>query len=120
MNKVFFPILFFVLGFWACENREPQTGNKIPFDFEWKFALNEQQGAEQSGFDDSDWRLLDVPHDFSIEHPFDSTHSTNGGGGFAYSGIGWYRKSFETKPDFQDKQIRILFDGVYRNSAVWI
>jgi beta-galactosidase len=120
MHKVFFSILFFVTAFWACKNNEPQTNNKIPFDFDWKFALNEQQGAEQPGFDDSDWRLLDVPHDFSIEHPFDSTYPTTGGGGYAYSGIGWYRKHFVTEPGFSGKKIWVLFDGVYRNSEVWI
>ncbi len=97
-----------------------QRLNKIPFDFDWRFALNDQPDAERSEFNDSKWRLLDVPHDFSIEHPFDSSYKTGPGGGYAYSGVGWYRKHFKTEADFSNKKLWILFDGVYRNSEVWI
>lgn len=107
-------------AFTACTNQQPARDTKIPFDFDWKFALNEQPGAEQPGFDDSAWRMLDVPHDFSIEHPFDSAYTTGAGGGYAYSGIGWYRKHFATESDFEGKKLSVLFDGVYRNSEVWI
>lgn len=93
---------------------------KIPFDFDWKFALNDHPGAEQIAFDDSKWRVLDVPHDYSIEHPFDATYTTGAGGGYTYSGIGWYRKHFKTARDLSGKKVWVLFDGVYRNSEVWI
>ncbi len=119
MNKITLLMLFFI-AFSACKNNQPHTNTKIPFDFDWKFALNVQQGAEQPDFDDSEWRMLNVPHDFSIEHPFDQNFRTGGGGGFTYSGIGWYRKHFVTKPAFADKKVSVLFDGVYRNSEVWI
>ena len=93
---------------------------KIPFDFEWRFALNDHPGAERPEFDDSKWRLVDLPHDFSIEHPFDSAYSTGAGGGYTYSGIGWYRKHFRSEPGFSGRKVEVLFDGVYRNSEVWI
>lgn len=113
-------ILTCLLVFSACKNDQAMTDTRIPFDFDWKFALNDQQGAEHPEFDDSAWRLLDVPHDFSIEHPFDQNFRTEGGGGYTYSGIGWYRKHFVTEPDYSDKIVSVLFDGVYRNSEVWI
>ena len=94
--------------------------NSSPFDFDWKFAGNDQPGAERPEFNDTKWRLLDVPHDFSIEHPFDSTAATGSGGGYTYSGIGWYRKHFKTEPGFFGKKVWVFFDGVYRNSEVWI
>jgi beta-galactosidase len=119
MNKITLLLLFFI-AFTACKNKQPLTDTKIPFDFDWKFALNDQQGAEHPEFDDSAWRLLDVPHDFSIEHPFDQNFRTEGGGGFTYSGIGWYRKHFITEPGYTNKIVSVLFDGVYRNSEVWI
>jgi beta-galactosidase len=97
-----------------------QTTGRIAFDFNWRFALNDHPGAEQKAFDDSQWRLLDVPHDFSIEHPFDSSYKTGASGGYSYSGIGWYRKHFKTEKDFAGRKLWILFDGVYRNSEVWI
>lgn len=96
------------------------NNSRVLFDFDWKFALNDQQGAERPEFDDSKWRLLDVPHDFSIEHAFDSAYKTGAGGGYTYSGIGWYRKHFKTTPGLLGKNVSILFDGVYRNSEVWI
>ncbi|WP_170164548.1 glycoside hydrolase family 2 TIM barrel-domain containing protein [Sinomicrobium pectinilyticum] len=111
-------LLFVVLA--SCNKEQPDDNTKIPFDFDWKFAPEDHQGAEQPGFDDSGWRILDVPHDFSIEHPFDSAYATGPGGGYTYSGIGWYRKAFRTAPGFLNKKIGILFDGVYRNSEVWI
>ncbi len=113
-------LLLLLLVFTACEKEQPVNNARVSFDFGWKFSLDDQPDAEQPGFDDSEWRLLDVPHDFSIEHPFDSTNATGAGGGYTYSGIGWYRKTFKTEPDFSDKKISVLFDGVYRNSEVWI
>ncbi len=104
----------------SCKKERSLDNVKIPFDFDWRFALDDHPGAEQPGFDDSEWRVLDVPHDFSIEHPFDSTYATGAGGGYTYSGIGWYRKTFRTDPGFSDKKVSVLFDGVYRNSEVWI
>lgn len=111
-------IVFIVIV--SCATAQKNNTTSIPFDFDWKFALNDQPGADRSEFNDSKWRLLDVPHDFSIEHPFDSTAATGGGGGYTYSGIGWYRKHFKTEPGFSGRKIGILFDGVYRNSEVWI
>lgn len=112
--------LLCLMVFLSCKNSQAVSDNRISFDFDWKFALNDHPGAEQPNFDDSEWRLLDVPHDFSIEHPFDSAYNTGAGGGYTYSGIGWYRKTFRTEVDFSDKQVWVLFDGVYRNSEVWI
>lgn len=109
-----------LLEFTSCTNNQMAVDNRIPFDFDWKFALNEQQGAVQPGFDDSEWRVLDVPHDFSIEHPFDSAYATGAGGGYTYSGTGWYRKHFVSEKAFAEKKVSVLFDGVYRNSEVWI
>lgn len=119
MNRVT-SILLFLLALASCNNNQPLPSTNFPFDFDWKFALDDHQGAHLPGFDDSGWRVLDLPHDFSIEHPFDSTYKTGAGGGYTYSGIGWYRKHFKTEPGFSGKQVSVLFDGVYRNSEVWI
>ena len=64
------------------------------FDADWLFAKGEIAGAEKSEFPDKDWRKLDVPHDWSIEGPFDEKNPTGGGGGYLPSGIAWYRKHF--------------------------
>jgi beta-galactosidase len=121
MNKVSLIVLMFLTGSLAsCKNEHTVPDNKIPFNFDWRFATGDHPGAEHPGFNDSEWRMVDVPHDFSIEHPFDSSHLTAGGGGYAFSGTGWYRKEFPSEPRFHDNTVWILFDGVYRNSEVWI
>jgi beta-galactosidase len=91
----------------------------IPFDTGWRFWLGDDPAARQPGFDDTSWRTLDVPHDWSIEAAVNKPPEGEHNGGFFSHGIGWYRKSFTLPPD-DGKQVVIEFDGVYMNSEVWI
>lgn len=90
------------------------------FDKDWLFLKSDAQGAEQSGFNDSTWRKLDVPHDWSIEGPFSKDNPTGGAGGFLPAGIGWYRKHFAVTKNEANRRVFIDFDGVMANSDVWI
>jgi beta-galactosidase len=90
------------------------------FDADWRFLKANAEGAEKPEFDDSTWRTLDVPHDWSIEGPFAKENPTGGGGGFLPSGIGWYRKQFKLPADSASQRVFIEFDGVMHNSDVWI
>ncbi|MBN1925141.1 MAG: DUF4982 domain-containing protein [Prolixibacteraceae bacterium] len=116
-NIPFLIALLFLIT--SCVEKEKIQGD-ILFDFDWKFALNDQPGAENPGFDDSNWRVLDVPHDFSIEQPFLEDNPSGPGGGYAFGGIGWYRKSFIPPTETKNKRVTVRFEGVYRNSDVWI
>jgi beta-galactosidase len=69
-------------------------------------------------FNDSGWRRLNLPHDWSIEGPFSSVCAS--GTGFLPGGIGWYRKHFKLDSVHKGKVIAIEFDGVYNYSEVWI
>ena len=99
------------------------------FDKDWKFKLTDTnpgqvgniQGAENPDYDDSDWRSLDLPHDWSIELDFNIQNSVVGSeAGYLDGGTGYYRKTF-TLPDIMDgKRISIRFGGVYMNSTVWV
>jgi beta-galactosidase len=120
IKTVCVPLLILLVLTASGATAQKTTSTKIPFDYNWRFRDADQPGAEQPAFDDSRWRLLDVPHDFSIEHAFDSANATGPGGGYTYSGIGWYRKHFKTTPELTGKIVWVLFDGVYRNSEVWI
>ena len=72
-----------------------------------------------SGYDDSSWRTVDVPHDWSIElNP--TTTGTQCGTGFLQGGLGWYRKHFTIAPADAGKQISVEFDGVYMDSYVYL
>ena len=91
---------------------------KIKFDFNWKFFKGEAKNAERAEFDDSKWRDVDLPHDWSIEGPFSSKWAS--GNAFLPAGVGWYRKSFYLPAKYKGKKMTILFDGVYMKSDVWI
>jgi beta-galactosidase len=90
------------------------------FDSDWRFLKGDAAGAEQPDFNDTVWRKLDVPHDWSIEGPFDRNNPTGGAGGFLPSGIGWYRKHFTLPAGDKNQCVFIDFDGVMANSDVWI
>src|SRR5579875_2513708 len=65
-------------------------------------------------------RTLALPHDWSIEGPFDEHEPTGGPGGYLPTGIGWYRKRFRAPENYRSQKVSIEFDGVYQNSEVWI
>jgi beta-galactosidase len=90
------------------------------FNKNWKFFLGDVTKASNEDFNDAGWRSLQLPHDWSIELPFDSASPTGTGGGALRGGIGWYRKTFSLPASSKGKNIFIDFDGVYRNSEVFI
>lgn len=90
------------------------------FDFGWRFVRADVPGAEAAAFDDSSWRALDLPHDWSIEGPYDEQAPTRGSGGYLPTGIAWYRKTFTLPESARGQRVAIQFDGVYQHSTVWI
>ena len=111
--------LLFVLGivvlFASCVVAQRST---ISFDKDWLFQKGDVAGSEAESFNDSTWRKLDIPHDWSIEGPFDAKNPTTGSGGFLPSGVGWYRKHFNIAANQKGKDVLIEFDGVMANSKV--
>ena len=102
-----------------------QTPDPLPrirdsFDFGWRFWKGDAPGAQEPAFADANWRTVDLPHDWSIEGPFAQSEPSGGAGGYAPTGIGWYRKRFRVPASYQDRMVSIEFDGVYQNSEVWI
>jgi len=90
------------------------------FNKDWKFFLGDVKEASNEDFNDAGWRSLQLPHDWSIELPFDSTSPTGTGGGALRGGIGWYRKTFNLPASSKGRNIFIDFDGVYCNSEVFV
>ena len=124
-------ITFFTILFCACnqlQNEDPNQNprRKILFDFDWKFHRGNVENGHISGFNDENWRNIDLPHDWSVEDipgtnsPFDSSAIGGIDAGYLTGGIGWYRKSFEIPEDFNGKKISIEFEGVYMNADVWL
>jgi beta-galactosidase len=90
------------------------------FNDGWKFYRGDATGADQPTFNDTSWRSLSVPHDWSSELTFNKSSPAGNGGGLLDGGVGWYRKTFTLDSSYSGQQIRIEFDGVYMNSQVWI
>ena len=90
------------------------------FDAGWKFHLGDVTGGENVALNDASWRVLDLPHDWSIEGEFSERNPAGAGGGALAGGIGWYRKTFTMAPNDTSRLVFVEFDGVYRNSEVWI
>ncbi|MBQ1853761.1 MAG: beta galactosidase jelly roll domain-containing protein, partial [Prevotella sp.] len=89
-------------------------------DAGWRFHLGDVENAERPSRSDAGWRLLNVPHDWSIEG--ENLRDNPGGGsiGFFPTGLGWYRKTFDVKAYDKRKRYSIEFDGIYMNSTVWL
>jgi beta-galactosidase len=90
------------------------------FDFSWKFLKGDSPGAQRPQFADAGWRDVDLPHDWSIEGPFDQNAPSSGAGAYLPTGVGWYRKRFRVPEAARSKVTVLEFDGVYQNSEVWI
>src|SRR3954467_12165091 len=92
---------------------------RVNFDANWRFYKGEADGAEKPRFDDSNWKLLRLPHDWAIEGPFDEKLNPSTGA-LPISGTGWYRKSFLLPRNAQGRVFTIVFDGAMANSTVWL
>jgi len=92
----------------------------LAFDRDWRFHLGDVSGAQEVAFDDPGWRPLDLPHDWSIEGAFSDTNPAGANGGALPGGVGWYRKAFAVSQNDTGRLVFVEFDGVYRNSQVWI
>jgi len=108
----------------------PENSSRMRlFDLGWRFAKTDDSIALAPDFDDSNWRLLDLPHDWSIENLPEGDgiigqFSKNSPGGistgFTIGGTGVYRKTFVVNEEDKHKIFTIYFDGVYMESDVWL
>ena len=94
------------------------TREKICFDEGWKFYLGDSESHSGVSFNDSGWKALTLPHDWSTEHPVDEKNPAGSGGGYEVGGIGWYRKKF-TAPEGGGRLV-LQFDGVFQDSTVFL
>ncbi|MDB5132456.1 MAG: beta-galactosidase [Mucilaginibacter sp.] len=98
-----------------------QQGRTVAdFDKGWHFHLGDVSGGEKAGVNDGNWRVLNLPHDWSIEGKFSKDNPASPEGGALPGGIGWYRKMFTIPADQKNKLVYIDFDGVYQKSDVWV
>ncbi|MFB6320587.1 glycoside hydrolase family 2 TIM barrel-domain containing protein [Saccharicrinis sp. FJH54] len=113
-------VFVFLTGCKTAASDSADPARKQLFDFDWKFAQGDHPGAEALGFDDSGWRKLDLPHDWSIEGKSEKSNPSEGEGGFYPMGTGWYRKTFEMPDAWTNKLVSAYFGGVYMDAEVFI
>jgi beta-galactosidase len=136
------------MGAYAQSKQDIAPREHLLMDFDWKFSFGHPydtkkdfnngtgyfsyltkagygDGAAAKDFDDRSWRKLNLPHDWAVEQPFSEAASFSHG--FKAIGrncpnasIGWYRKTFTISKSDEGKRISIAFDGVFRNSIVWV
>ncbi|GAB2872313.1 glycoside hydrolase family 2 TIM barrel-domain containing protein [Streptomyces deserti] len=115
---------------WAAEEGRGASGRRtVALRDGWRFALVDPGGitdptgayadAATPGYDDSAWREVAVPHDWSIEQAPTTEHGTTSGTGFLPGGLGWYRLAFTLPPAYAGKRISVEFDGVYMDAYVY-
>lgn len=106
----------------SCSKHEEGSPRIVEdFNYNWKFNLVDESNVFELDYDDSKWRKLNVPHDWSIEKGYINNSEVSASStGFVPGGIGWYRKEFTLDTNDSNKNISVLFDGVYNNSSVYI
>lgn len=104
----------------SCATSPENIRERVDFGEGWRFQLGDEPQAMNVAFADEDWRLLNLPHDWAIEGDFSEDNPSGTGGGALPGGIGWYRKTFVPEKADAGKQFRIVFDGVYMNSEVFL
>ena len=133
MKKLFLLLAAFLMA--GAVQAMNEGREVLDFNFGWRFHAGDEADAEQSAFDDSGWRTVDVPHDFQIEQPWvpptaDERASNNDPGanirsrlssrGFKEMGIGWYRKTFTPDEAWKDKRVVIDFEGIMYVGDVYL
>ena len=125
---LFLPVLLIVN---SCHFNESFTDRETLFNSDWKFIRSDIPDAFRTDFDDSGWRVLDLPHDYSIEDlplkdgvkqigPFSEESAGGISTGHVTGGTAWYRKHFILGKRDEGKIVKVLFDGVYMDSDLWI
>jgi beta-galactosidase len=93
---------------------------KHDFNPKWRFYLDDFDRPRWRMPDDSTWRVVDLPHDWSIELERGPDNPSGVAGGFFPMGLGWYKKTFTPPADWNGKLIFIEFEGIYMNAEVWL
>ena len=138
LGPLFVRLLATILATIALYSQADSPRQRFSLDENWKFHLGDDwpealrwdkagisDGPASETFSDDAWRLLNLPHDWAIELPFDpNADKSHGykpvGPGFPTNSIGWYRRTFDLSRADSDRRIWLDFDGVFRDATVWV
>lgn len=116
-KKLFFRLSVVLLIICANNLMYAQNNTLINFNADWLFTESDSPDYSLTTYQPSDWRQLNLPHDWSIEHDF--SEDLEGCTAFMPGGIGWYSKIFPSKIK-ENQKCYIIFDGVYNNAEFWL
>lgn len=106
---------------WIVNKDATESRLRSNIDLNWRFYLGDNQNARAPDFDDSDWRVLNLPHDWTIEGEYDKSNPSGPSCGYLPTGIAWYRKRLVIPDAWRNqRQVFLDFDGVFRNSQVYV
>lgn len=125
-------MLNLIFSYCSADNTNKSHSRDRLFNSGWRFSRDSVAGAEIPGYDDSKWKVTDLPHDYSIMDlpdndtpdqigPFSRKSPGNGNStGHVIGGTGWYRKTFVVDKADEGKTVILSFDGVYMETEVWV
>lgn len=104
---------------------------KINIDSNWKYQYGSHKEAIAPDFDDSEWRTLDLPHDWSVETdaataagnnigPFSKNSTEGSASGQTVGGEGWYRKTFTLSEEDLKGKVSLYFEGAYYHTYIYL
>lgn len=93
---------------------------KNGIDEDWYFSLGNGDECLDQTYDFSAWKKLNVPHDWSMDFPYDKEAPSGRRGGFVRTGTGYYKKIIYATQGMLAGYVAVEFEGVYRNSEVYI
>ena len=117
-------IPFVLLSAMAVLSAQASTGirpdGQTLLDQGWRFQLSAPDDASSLTFDDASWRLLDLPHDWSIEGVAAPDNAMGNDGGYFPDGYGWYRRHLTVGPLADGEELWLYFEGAYMQTEVWV
>lgn len=116
-NKLYGILLLILLL--SCNSTEMQERERTSFNEDWLFQKTSDTSAFEKDYNDSNWRSMQLPHDWAIEGPFKPEYNLRTGG-LPIFGKAWYRKHFKIDTSKKGSVVTLEFDGVMNNSTIYI
>ncbi|WP_347301505.1 glycoside hydrolase family 2 TIM barrel-domain containing protein [Dolosigranulum savutiense] len=95
-----------------------ENERKVLFSSNWRVQRGENTEASQANFDDKEWNVIDLPHDYSIDQEFSTQYEAESG--FLPGGVSWYRKDFVLPNELKNKNVTFHLEGAYMNTEVYV
>jgi hypothetical protein len=116
MTRVIF-LLIFHFNILACFS-QVSFGNPNKINTGWKFHKGDSKDAQSPHCDDSQWKTVNLPHDWSSEGELSPALASCTG--YLPGGTGWYKKEIEIPVNKAGKKVYLYFEGIYNHSEVFI